>query len=494
MQIAKVQESLARKALYQPNTQFDDLFSLVTHPHWLWVATEHVLQGHDAHVPGVDGITKESISGDTHAYAQALAADLKAHVYKPQPVRQRHMPDVDGKIHAQGIPTLRDRVVQEAVRMVLEPILESHFLDCSIGLRPARHAMDAIHLSEAFASDKAKMWWIVRGAIKDGFSSIPHSKLRGVLAHYIKDKKLLDLLAKLLTPGIVEKGRLSLPNQGVQQMGLLAPLLVNAYLHEMDKIWWSRYGSLTGEQQAGRRAQGLGNVQLLRYADDFVLMTNGNKECAYALHTEFAEVLHGLGLALSAEKTAVVHLNDGFDFLGFHLQRVYNRTANKNMLLVKPTGRSIDAFKEAARALTARESSGDDVARKIRALNALTRRWANYYRFANVSEEFQDLERFIHMRMYYWLKAKHSNLSARESVKKHVVQTYLTPYTGTRKTWGIDGAQLLPMTTIERKRYSIRWPQERNPYLEYGNATAQIQFAEETPLRELWHIKTYSDK
>ncbi|MDQ2713374.1 MAG: reverse transcriptase domain-containing protein [Chloroflexota bacterium] len=496
MQIAKVQESLARKALYQPNTHFDDLFSLVTHPHWLWVATESVLQSSNAHIPGVDGITKESITGDTQVYAQALAADLKASVYKPQAVKQLHMPDMDGKIHAQGIPTLRDRMVQEAVRMVLEPILESHFLDCSIGLRPARHAMDAIHLSESFASDKAKMWWIVRGDIRDGWSNIPHSKLRGVLAQYIKDKKLLGLLANLLTPGIVEKGKLSLPNQGVLQAGVLASLLVNAYLHELDKIWWSRYGSLTGEQQSSRRAQGLGNVQLLRYADDFVLMTNGNKEGAFALHAEFAEVVHELGLELSAEKTAVTHLNDGFDFLGFHLQRVYNRTANKNMLLVKPARRSIDAFKEAARAITARDSSGDDVPNKIRALNALTRRWAHYYRFANVSEEFQDLEHFVHMRMYYWLKAKHSNLSARESVKKHVVQTYLTQYTGTRKTWGLDGTQLLPMTTIERKRYAIHWPQERNPYLEYANATGatQRQVAEETPLREFWPIKTYSDR
>jgi len=486
MQIAKVQESLARKALYQSNTKFDDLFSLIANPYWLWVATECILQNSGARTPGIDGITKDDIKSDTHEYAQALSAELKAGTYKPQAVKRSYISKANGQLRALGIPIMRDRVVQEATRMVLEPILESHFLNCSTGFRPGRRAMDAIHLIEYFANNKIKMWWIVEGEIKACFDSIPHSKLLGVLEQYIQDKKLLRLLASFLGAGLVEKGKVAIPNRGVLQSGIMSTLLVNAYLHEMDKIWWNRYGSLTEGQKTYRRFKGLGNVQLVRYGDNFVVLTNSDKAFAHKLREEFDGPLQGLGLELSEEGTQVVHLNDGFDFLGFHLQRVYSTMSNKNMVLVKPTQQSIDKFKEATRAITAREMSGDDVPNKIRAINALTKKWANYYRYSNVYEEFRDLGRFIYMRIYYWLKAKHSNLSARESIKKYVVSTYLTQYTKTRKTWGMHGIKLVPITTIERKRYRINWPKERNPYLEYG--TTQIKVSDEVPIAGPEHI------
>jgi RNA-directed DNA polymerase len=486
MQIAKVQESLARKALYQPNTRFDDLFSLVAHPYWLWVAAESILQSSGAEIAGIDGISKEHIKGDTHDYAQALANELKVGMYKPQPVKRVYVPKADGTLRPFGVSTLRDRVVQEAARMVLEPILESHFLNCSTGFRPGRRVMDAIHLIEYFSSNKVKMWWVVQGEIKECFDTIAHSKLKGVLEHYIQDKKLLRLLAGFLAAGRIEKGNVATPNQGVVQAGVLAPLLVNAYLHEFDKIWWERYGSLTEGQKTSRRSKGLGNVQLVRYADDFVVLTNGDKAFAHGLHEEFADIAGGMGLALSEGKTQIIHLNDGFDFLGFHLQRVYSAMSNKNIVLVKPAQHSIEQFKEGIRAITSREIAGDDVPNKIRAINALVRQWAIYYRFVNVYDEFCDLERFVHMRMYYWLKAKHSNLSARESIGKYVVQTYLTQYTDTRKTWGLHGLKLVPMTDIERKRYRIRWPKERNPYLEYG--TTQMRVTDELPLPDPEHI------
>lgn len=498
MQIAKVQESLARKALYQPNTRFDDLFSLVAHPYWLWVATEGILQSSSAEMAGIDGITKEHIKGDTHNYAHALAADLKAGTYKPQPVKRLCIQKADGTFRPLGLSTLRDRVVQEAIRMVLEPILESHFLNCSTGFRPGRRAMDAIHLIEYFTSNKVKMWWVVQGHIEECFDTIPHSKLKGVLEQYVQDKKLLRLLASFLVAGLLEKGNVATPNRGVSQAGMLSPLLVNAYLHEFDKIWWKRYGSLTEGQKTYRRSKGLGNVQLVRYADDFVALTNGNKTFAHELREEICEVVKELGVKLSDEKTAVSHLNDGFDFLGFHLQRVHSTLSNKNIVLVKPTQQNIDQFKEAVRTITARETVGDDVPNKVRALNALVRKWTDYYRFVNVYDEFSELERFVHMRMYYWLKAKHSNLSARESVGKYVLNTYLTQYTATRKTWGLHGVKLIPMTAIERKRYLIKWPKERNPYLEYG--TSQMRVTDEIPvsdsnlriLCEPCHVKTYS--
>ncbi len=486
MQIAKVQESLARKALYQPNTRFDDLFSLVAHPYWLWVATESFLQSNGAKLAGIDGVARDDIKGDTHEYAKVLATELKSGTYRPGPVKRVYVLKADDTYRPVGISSLRDRVVQEAVRMVLEPILESHFLNCSTGFRPGRRVMDAIHLIEYFTRNKVKMWWLVEGNIKACFESIPHSKLRGVLEQYIKDKKLLSLLLSFLSAGIIEAGNLSIPNRGVLQAGMLSSLLANTYLHEFDKAWWSRYGGLTEGQKTYRRTKGLGNVQLVRHADDFVVLTNGDKKFAYELREEFGTIVEGLALELKEEKFQVTHLNDGIDFLGFHLRKVYSAMSNKDMVLVKPTQQNIEKFKEMARSITSRNTVGDDVPNKIRAMNALVREWANYYRYANVHDEFSTLESFVHMRMYYWLKAKHSNLSARESVGKYVVTTYLTQHSSTRKTWGMHGVKLVPMTTIERKHYLIKWPKERNPYLEYG--VTQMKVNDELPIQEPEHI------
>lgn len=485
MQIAKVQESLARKALYQPNTTFDDLFSLVAHPYWLWVATESILKSSGANTPGVNGITGKDIRQEAHEYAKELASELKAGNYQPQPVKRVYIPKADGELRPIGIPTIRDRIVQEAVRMVLEPIFESHFLNCSTGFRPSRRKMDAIHLITFYTNSVIKMWWIVEGNIEGCFENIPHRKLKGVLRQYIKDKKMLKLIASFLSAGILEKGKVATPNRGVIQGGTISTLLANIYLHEMDKVWWERYGSLTEGQKAYRRKKGLGNVQLIRHSDDFLVLTNGNKAFAYELRDEFGEILANLGLEQPEEKLRVTHINDGIEFLGFHLRRVYSATSNKNIVLVKPTQRNISRFKEAVRQITARKTIGDDPVNKIRAINALVRGWANYYRFANAGDEFRDLERFVHMRMYYWLKAKHSNLSARMSVKKYVMETYLTRY-GNSRTWGVQGVKLLPMTTIKRKRYRIKWPREGNPYIGYG--TTQLRITDEVPIPATEHI------
>src|SRR5579884_1044600 len=205
MQIAKVQESLARKALYQPNTKFDDLFSLVAHPYWLWVATESVLTGSSASIPGVDGVTGDKVQ--RRDFAEELAESLKRGEYAPLAVRRDEVLNADGSTRPVGIATLRDRVVQEAARMVLEPILESHFLNCSVGFRPGRRAMDAIHLITRFASNQVKMWWVIQGQIEDSWNAIPHNRLRGVLRQYIADKKLLKLLTSLMHAGVMVCGK-----------------------------------------------------------------------------------------------------------------------------------------------------------------------------------------------------------------------------------------------------------------------------------------------
>lgn len=406
--------------------QFNDLFNLVADPFWLWVATYGILGNDGANTPGVDGIVADDIEGNVLQFAESLAAELKAGTYKPSPVRRVYIPKANGSLRPLGIPTMRDRVVQEALRMVLEPIFESYFLNCSTGFRPSRRTMDAIHLVRQFTQRNIKMWWVVEGDIKGCFDNIPHRQLMGVLGQYINDRKVLNLIQSFLGAGIVVgKGKVARPNRGVPQGGVISPLLANIYLHEMDKAWWQRYGSLTELQKTHRRRQGLGNVQMVRYADDFVLLTNGTRRFAEELRQEFAQVLADLGLELSLEKTKVTHINDGLDFLGFHLRRRQSQKSAKMVVLARPTDKNIVKFRETIRRITDRSTVGDDPVNKIRAINAVVRGWANYYKFVNSSRVFCSLGMFVHKRLYLWLKAKHSNLSSRRSVKKYVCNTYL---------------------------------------------------------------------
>lgn len=453
--------------------KFDDLFSLITEPFWMWVATCGILNNAGAKTPGVDGIIGDDIE-DVLGFAKGLAAELKAGTYTPSPVRRVYIPKANGTLRPLGIPTLRDRAVQEAVRMVLEPILESYFLDCSTGFRPARRTMDAVHLITFFASNTAKMWWTVEGDIKGCFDNIPHRQLMGVLGQYVQDKNLLALVRSFLNAGIVVgEGKVAKPNRGVPQGGVVSPLLANVYLHELDKFWWQRYGSLTEAQKNSRRKQGDANVQYVRYADDFVVLTNGTEEFAAELRQEFAGVLSGLGLELSMEKTKITHINDGLDFLGFHLQRRFLQRHNKTVVVVQPSEKNITKFKETIRSITDRSTTGDDPANKIRAINAVVRGWAGYFRFGSAYKAFRKLTKLTHLRMYKWLKAKHSNLSATRSVKGYVVRQYLRRYKG-RLSWGVYGLGLVPMDSIPRLRYRIVWPAERNPYLEYGSTQMKV--------------------
>lgn len=481
MIIEKMQTSLAEKAKRSPEHRFEDLYGLISDEIWLTAALDKVLHNKGANTPGVDGMTKSDIQMHQGLLVSSLVKELKEHTYEPQPVRRVLIPKANGKMRPLGIPTLRDRVVQEAVRMVLEPIMESHFLDCSTGFRPNRRAMDAIHLATYYTSNKVKMWWMIEGDIEGCFDNIPHKRLLGVLRQYLKDAELLKLIQSYLAAGYVSGGKLSTPNKGVPQGGIVSPLLANIYLHEMDKYWHEHYGSLTERAKTKRRAAGLGNVQLVRYADDFLLMTNGNKAFAQDVKAEFARFFKDeLGLTLSADKTHLTHLQDGLDFLGFHLERVYSKQSAKNITLVTPSVRSVKRFKDVISQITDKSTIGDDVINKFKAINMVVNGWAAYYQSINSSIAFNDLTRYVHLNVYYWLKAKHANVSSKGSVANYVLKNYLRR-DARGSLWQYHGTSVKRMYTVPRNYYRIKWPKGGNPYLE-GNAVDTA--AEKVPLPE----------
>ncbi len=481
MLIIENQKRLAKKVLEQPNRPLDNLYRYVSDPFWLATAVDSVKSNAGSKTAGVDGVNAKQIE-NIYAYAKELSEDLKNRSYTPSPVRRVYIPKSNGKLRPLGIPTIRDRVVQESLRMVLEPIMESKFLDCSTGFRPSRRTMDAIHLTSLYAN----MWWVVEGDIKACFDEIPHKKLMGVLKQHIKCRKSLRLIEAFLKAGIIENGKVSKLNRGVPQGGIVSPLLANIYLHEMDMHWWNKYGSLTAGQKSYRRTKGMGNVQLLRYADDFVLLTNGNKQFAHDLKDEFGRFLRDrLGLELNSEKTLVTHMDDGYDFLGFNIKRVYSKQSAKKITLVTPSQRNVEKFKEKIREITDRSTTGDDPVNKLRAINAIVTGWANYYRHVNFVDIRNELSWYTHNRFYYWLKYVHSNVSAKGSIGKYVINKYMARNPKGWRLYKVHGVWEKPMYSVKLKRYRINWPKTGNPYL--AEEDISLSYREETPLpNKIW--------
>ena len=244
------------------------------------------------------------------------------------------IPKANGKLRKLGIPTIADRVVQASLKLVLEPIFEADFKPCSYGFRPNRRAQDAIAEIHLFASRPSNYQWVLECDIKACFDEISHTALMDRLRARIKDKRICALVKAFLKSGVfTELGDREDTLTGTPQGGILSPLLANIALSALDdhfdRQWQQDMG--TSKQRAKRKANGQGNWRLIRYADDFVLMVSGDRHHAEALREEVSAVLAPLGLRLAPEKTRVVHIDEGFTFLGFDI-RSHAETGNPEVV------------------------------------------------------------------------------------------------------------------------------------------------------------------
>jgi RNA-directed DNA polymerase len=407
--LRKTQESFARKAQAQPEHRFGDLYHLVCREEWLKEAFQAVLRNAGSRTAGIDGISRKHLADEAAQtkFIQDLQAELKAGTYSPHPVRRRWIPKSNGKQRPLGIPTLRDRVVQMVLKMVLEPIWESDFLNCSNGFRPGRRAMDCIRTCQSRITTQNKYLWVIEGDIRGCFDHVQHNILLKLVKRRVRDRRVIALIAAMLKAGVMEAGLFQSTAEGTPQGGILSPLLANIYLHEFDHWWWEEYGNLTLNQKAKRRTAGVGNCILTRYADDFLILCNGPREEVERLREEARQVLWDrLRLELSLEKTRITHVTDGFDFLGFHLQWKLTRH-DKPWLRVTPSQKSVQRFKRTVKAMTRRDTFYQSSLEKIKSLNRVMRGWNQYYQYVNATAMASKLTYWANGRLFLWLKKRH---------------------------------------------------------------------------------------
>jgi group II intron reverse transcriptase/maturase len=378
--VREFQRKLYQKAKQEPGFRFYVLYDKVCLPHFLREAYRRVRRNHGS--PGVDGTTFEAIEASgLEDFLAEIAEELKTETYRPSPVLRRMIPKANGKERPLGIPTIRDRVVQMSCKLAIEPIFEADFEDCSFGFRPKRSSKDAVEeIKSALLAGRTDVF---DADLASYFDTIPHDKLLITLGQRISDRRVLKLIKLWLKAPVSENGRMTggkKSKMGTPQGGVISPLLANVYLHLVDRIVMRKDGYF--------RQKGL---QIVRYADDFVLMAGKIPQEALR---RLEKVLARMGLALNKEKSKLLNAkNSGFDFLGFNFRNRWSRKQYRRKYWhIGPSRKSVLKITVMLRELFGK-SRHMGTLEFIRMLNEKMRGWANYFNIPGISHPFQSFDR-----------------------------------------------------------------------------------------------------
>jgi RNA-directed DNA polymerase len=417
-----MQAKLHRWAGEDSSRRFGDLFNLVCDLGFLAGAWDRARRNQGARTAGADGVTMAAVErreGGVSAFLEEIRGRLRDGTYQPSPVRQVKIPKGNGKMRVLGIPTVADRVVQGALKLVLEPVFEADFLPCSYGFRPNRRAQDAI--SEIHYLATRGYAQVMEADIRACFDEIDHTALMGRLRKRVKDKRVLALVKAFLKAGVMTgAGNREDSLTGTPQGGILSPLLANIALSALDEHF-ARQWEPDYAKRKKRVRKGLGNWRLVRYADDFVILVNGTRQEAEALRAEAADVLAPLGLRLAEEKTRIVHIDEGFDFLGFTIRRMRKRGTDKQYVYTMPSRKAVQAVKDKVSQMTYRSTLHQDLGALLARMNQVLAGWANYFRHGVSKAVFSAIDSHAWNRVMRWLRNKHhgrTGLSMREMKRR----------------------------------------------------------------------------
>src|SRR5262245_13667408 len=383
--VRQLQRTLYRTAKQSTAVKFYSLYDKVWRTDVLQEAWRQVKANQGA--PGVDGESIEGIvsRGEEGLMLSQLQEQLRSQTYRFQPVRRVDIPKPKGGTRPLGIATVEDRVVQTAMKLVLEPIFEADFHDCSYGYRPRRDAKEA---SRVIRNDLYQgAWSVVEIDFRSYFTTIPHDKLMILIKQRVVDGSMLRLIKQSLKVEVAYRGKIEPTTVGVPQGSPISPLYSNIYLNLLDQVWHRRgYPEKLG-------------ATLHRYADDAILVCRLNAKQALEA---FEAIAQRMGLTINREKTRTTKLTDGFDFIGFHFVKRRSPNSGKLSIYIFPSKQSQRNIRRQIKSFTKRRAPITP-AEYVKLVNQTVRGWVNYYRHTNASDAFRALQRFINIRFRRYL-------------------------------------------------------------------------------------------
>ena len=395
-QVRELQRTLYRAAKADPGRRFHALYDKVSRRDVLERAWELVRAN-----KGAAGIDQQTIA-DIERYGVSrlldeLTADLRDGRWRPLPARRVFIAKPGREeLRPLSIPAVRDRIVQAAVKLVIEPVFEADFLPCSFGFRPKRSQHDALQvlIDQSWKGRR----WVLESDIANCFEAIPHSGLMSAIEERVSDRQLLKLLRAMLRAGVMQDGAVHREVTGTPQGGVLSPVLANVYLHRLDRQWTER-----------------GHGVLARFADDLVVCCHTKREAEAAL-TALRSILAELGLEPKAAKTRIVHLTDGgegLDFLGFHHRRVRGERGYKHLRFLArwPSREAMQRARDRIREITDSKRLRDSVGVIVQELNRFLRGWANYFRYGNSRLHFTRITTYALRRLARFVAKRHQRRS-----------------------------------------------------------------------------------